>query len=69
MSAPGVPDIIGCHNGRLIGIEVKAPRGIVSPAQQAFLDRITAAGGIAFVARSLEDVINGLGLQDRFLRF
>jgi hypothetical protein len=67
-SAPGLPDLTGClKDGRGFWIELKAPKGVVSPAQQDFLDRITRAGGIAFVARSLDDVIHGLGLQDRFL--
>jgi len=67
MSAPGVPDIIGCFKGRFIGIEVKAPKGVVSSYQQNFIDRINEAGGIGIIARSLDDVIVGLGLQDRFL--
>jgi hypothetical protein len=66
-SVPGVPDIIGIHKGRMIAIELKAPKGVVSEAQQEFIDRINEAGGLAFVARSLDDVIEGLGLQDRFL--
>lgn len=67
MSTPGVPDIIGCFKGRLIGIEIKAEKGIVSDYQKEFIDRINKAGGLAFVARSVDDVIEGLGLQDRFL--
>jgi hypothetical protein len=67
MSTPGVPDIIGCFKGRLIGIEIKSEKGIVSEYQKEFIDNINRAGGLAFVARSLEDVIEGLGLQDRFL--
>lgn len=68
----GVPDILGvdhrdAHRGRLFAIEVKAPRGVVSPAQETFIQRINGAGGNAFVARSIDDVIEGLGLQDRFL--
>ena len=66
-SAPGVSDIIGCHKGKLIAIELKAPKGIVSPAQQEFINRINEAEGCAFVARTLDDVIEGLGLQERFL--
>jgi Holliday junction resolvase len=66
-SAPGVPDLVGCYKGCMFAIEVKAPRGRVSPQQQAFIDNINAAGGIAFVAWSIDDVIEGLGLQDRFL--
>jgi hypothetical protein len=67
MSTPGVPDIIGCFKGRLIGIEIKSEKGVVSEYQKEFIDNINRAGGLAFVARSLEDVIEGLGLQDRFL--
>jgi Holliday junction resolvase len=67
MSTPGVPDIIGCFKGRLIGIEIKSEKGVVSESQKEFIENINRAGGLAFVARSLEDVIEGLGLQDRFL--
>lgn len=66
-SVPGVPDIVGIRDGRFFGIELKAPKGIASPAQQQFIDEIKRAGGIAFVARTLDEVIEGLGLQDRFL--
>jgi hypothetical protein len=46
----GIPDILGCYKGRLLGIEVKRPGGVVSDEQQAFLDRINQEGGYAFVA-------------------
>ena len=67
MSTPGVPDIIGCFKGRLIGIEIKSEKGVVSEYQKEFIENINRAGGLAFVARSVDDVIEGLGLQDRFL--
>ena len=67
MGTPGISDIIGCYKGRMIAIELKAPRGIVSPAQQVFIDRVNEAGGIAFVAKDLDTVIEKLDLQDRFL--
>ena len=67
MSTPGVPDIIGCFKGRLIGIEIKSEKGVVSEYQKEFIENINRAGGLAFVARSIDDVIEGLGLQDRFL--
>lgn len=51
----------------MIAIELKGPKGVVTPAQQLFIDRVNAAGGLAFVAKSIDDVINNLGLQDRFL--
>jgi len=62
-STPGCPDIIGIHKGRMIGIEVKATRGKVTEIQQQFLDRINGCGGIAFVARSVEDVEKGLNCK------
>ena len=69
MSPKGVPDLICCQNGRLIGIEVKTKTGRLSPEQVEFIKRINDAGGLAFVARDLDTVINTLGLGDRFLNF
>ena len=59
-STPGVPDILGCWKGKLLGIEVKADRGRLSEKQQLFIDRINAEGGLAFVARSVQDVMEKL---------
>jgi Holliday junction resolvase len=64
---PGIPDIIGIWQGRYLGIEVKTDRGVVSDKQQKKIDEINAQGGIAFVARSVNDVIEKLGIKDRFL--
>ncbi len=66
-SAPGVPDIVGCYKGRMIAIEVKAPKGYLSDHQIEFLKRINEAGGLAFMAKDIDTVIEKLGLQDRFL--
>ena len=63
----GIPDIIGCFGGRLIAIEVKTKKGKLSPEQEIHIDRINKAGGLAFVARGIQDVIKGLGIEDRFL--
>ena len=55
--APGVSDILGVLPGcRFLAVEVKVPKGKVSPHQQEFIDSVNQAGGLAFVARSLEDV-------------
>jgi penicillin-binding protein-related factor A (putative recombinase) len=55
--APGVSDILGVlKGGRLLAIEVKSPKGKVSPSQQKFIESINQAGGLAFVARSVEEV-------------
>ena len=52
----GVPDILACHRGWFYGIEVKAPGGKLSAVQEANLDWIVEAGGIALVARSWEQI-------------
>ena len=54
---PGCPDVLGqLKDGRLLGVEVKAPAGRLRPEQALFLERIRCAGGVAFVARDLRDV-------------
>lgn len=54
----GVSDIIGVipEDGRILAIEIKAPRGVVSEDQKWFLEKIKKDGGISFVARSIDDV-------------
>ena len=59
---PGCPDVLGqLKDGRLLGVEVKAAKGRASPEQVAFLERIRGAGGVAFIAHSLRDVVRELG--------
>ena len=54
---PGCPDVLGqLNDGRLLGVEVKGPAGKLRPEQAVFLDRVRAAGGVAFMARDLRDV-------------
>ena len=58
---PGCPDVLGqLKDGRLLGVEVKGPTGKLRPAQTVFLDRVRAAGGVAFMARDLRDVLREL---------
>jgi len=47
----GIPDIIGCYNGRFIAIECKAGNGKTTALQERELAAIKAAGGFTFVAR------------------
>lgn len=56
----GSSDIIGIYRGRFLAIEVKTPKGRVSKEQENFIDIVNKAGGIAFVARHPDDVINFL---------
>ena len=66
-STPGVPDIVGIYNGRFLAIEVKTERGKLSPHQEKFIAAINANGGLAFVARSVDDVIENLELKTRVI--
>lgn len=52
----GLPDIIGCWQGRFVGFEVKLPgANDATPLQRYTLERIRSAGGIASLIRSFED--------------
>ena len=50
----GPSDILGVVDGRIVCIEVKTPTGVVSPDQVAFIRRVQACGGLACVARSVD---------------
>ena len=54
----GIPDIIGCKNGKFIAIECKAGKGKVTELQERELVAICNAGGFTFVAR--EDCLDEL---------
>ena len=56
----GVSDILGVVEGRFLAIEVKSAKGVVSPEQRVFLARINQEGGIAFVARNVDQVAREL---------
>ena len=59
----GCPDVLGqLRDGRLLGVEVKAQAGRLRPEQAVVLERIRGAGGVAFVARDLRDVLRELAL-------
>lgn len=63
---PGCPDVLGqLKDGRLLGVEVKAPAGKLRPEQAIFLERINAAGGVAFAARDCRDVFQALSRAPR----
>ena len=53
----GVSDIIGiCPDGRFLAIEIKAEKEKVSEDQQVFLENVATKGGVAFVARSVDEL-------------
>jgi hypothetical protein len=51
----GLPDIICCYKGRFVGLEVKTEKGKISVLQEVTLRKIRNAGGVAEVARNVED--------------
>lgn len=59
----GVPDIVGCLDGRFIAIECKANEGNPTALQERELERINDAGGVAIVVRDTD-----VDLLDKFLQ-
>jgi len=47
--ASGVPDIVGCYNGRFFAIECKAGKNKPTKLQEKNIEWITAAGGLVWV--------------------
>lgn len=45
----GVPDIVGCYNGRFFGIECKAGKNKATALQMHHLKQIKSAGGIVLL--------------------
>lgn len=53
----GAPDVLGqLKDGRLLAVECKSATGRLTGPQRDFLSRVAAANGVAFVARSIDDV-------------
>ena len=49
------PDMVGTQLAVFTSIEVKSPTGRVRPEQKTWMDAVQAAGGVAGIARSVED--------------
>ncbi len=61
----GIPDIVGCINGRFVAFEVKVSGGKTTKLQNYTIGEIQRAGGVAGVVHSVEEVktiINGIKL-------
>jgi len=64
----GAPDFVMCWKGRFIGIEMKPPKGVLTPEQKVFHQDITLAGGLVHTVRSLDefrDLFAVLGVPTR----
>lgn len=51
----GIPDLIFIYKGITIWMELKSEKGIVSKMQRYVMDKINAAGGHAYVVKSVEE--------------
>jgi hypothetical protein len=55
-SEPGCSDLLACHRGCFLALEVKLPGRKLTAGQVSFLAQVEVAGGIAGVVRDLADV-------------
>ncbi len=60
----GFSDLIIVSGGRILFLEVKSPRGRLSPAQRAFRDAVQAQGLAWALVRSPEDALDALRAHD-----
>jgi len=70
----GVPDIVGCYQGKFFGIECKAGKNTPTPLQQINLDDIEKQNGIALIVNeknmhSVQDILNPSNVNDKQLEF
>lgn len=62
----GGSDIIGISpDGRFLAIEVKTPKGRPTKEQLRFIEAVRRAGGIAGIARSVDDALELLAQYGR----
>lgn len=55
------PEMVGQEIAQFAAVEVKTARGRVRPEQQRFIEHVRGAGGVAGIARSVEDAEELLG--------
>jgi penicillin-binding protein-related factor A (putative recombinase) len=56
----GIPDYIGCYNGKMFAIEAKSATGTPTALQARELESITNAGALAFVVSSQDELNNAI---------
>ena len=63
----GVSDIIGItKTGQFLAIEVKTKEGKASELQLEFINKVNQTGGVAFIAKSIQDVIDEFKVRGVF---
>ena len=62
-SRRGIPDLLVCHRGRFVALEVKAGSRSATPLQTHELRQIGAAGGKGAVVRSVTEAIAIVDLE------
>lgn len=55
------PEMVGQEIAQFAAVEVKTARGRVRPEQQQFIEHVRGAGGVAGIARSVDDAQSLLG--------
>jgi hypothetical protein len=55
------PEMVGQRIAQFVALEIKAPQGVVSPEQRAFLRLVEELGGLAAACRSVEEAEQLLG--------
>lgn len=65
---PAPPGIGKYHVARFLAIEVKRPGEEPTPEQANFLELVGQSGGLAFVARSIDDVTQAMGVEPKSLK-
>ncbi len=53
----GIPDLYFLKAGRSYYLELKAPRGVLTPSQRLVLERLRTCGAQVAVAKSLDEAI------------
>lgn len=56
----GIPDVLVVAGGRALWVELKSPRGSLTPDQKAVHEQLRDAGGEVAVCRSVEQVLDAL---------
>ena len=57
---PGFADLVVLCDGRVLFLELKSPKGKLSPSQEAFREAVLAQGHAWALVRSLDDALGAL---------